>query len=177
MQSGPCSGLREGVTPLPHRCCRRESRCEAEQAPQCCTSLSLVKPGKQNLSSVTGLFRGSRNRTRLLFPSFYILVAAAPVKCDKLLFVPFSLPSVLGVCWGKPRTFPSPPVKLGVCFGTLPLQGLNDSSRPLQKQDIPVLKLPLLHELFFPSVCLLKKKVFAGQRGFPLAPPSAFHYR
>lgn len=88
-----------------------------------------------------------------------------------------SLPSVLTVCWGKPRTFPSPPVKPAVCFGTRPLPRLDDLSRPLQKQAIPVLKPPLLQELFFPSVCFLEKKVFAGQRGFPLAPPSAFHYR
>lgn len=177
VQSCPCSGIQEGVTPLLHQCCRRKSRHEAEQAPHCCTSPSLVKPSKQNLNSMTELFRGGRNRTWLLFPSFYILVAAATVRYDKLLFVHFSLPSVLTVCWGKPRTFPSPPVKLGVCFGTLPLQSLNDLSRPLQKQDIPVLKPPLLHKLFFPSVSFLKKKVFAGQRGFPLAPPSAFHYR
>lgn len=104
-------------------------------------------------------------------------MAAATVKHDKLLFVHFSLLSAVAVCWGKPRTFPSPPVKLGVCFGTLPLQSLNDLSRQLQEQDIPVLKPPLLHELFFPSVRFLKKKMFAGQRGFPHAPPSAFHYR
>lgn len=103
-------------------------------------------------------------------------MAAATVKHDKLLFVHFNLPSVVTVCWGKPRMFPSPPVKLEVCFGTLPLWSLNILSRQLQKQDIPVLKPPLLHELFFPSVCFLKKKMFAGQRGFPHAPPSAFHY-
>lgn len=45
-----------------------------------------------------------------------------------------------------------------------------------QKRDIPVLKLPLFRELFFPSVCFPKEEVFAGQRGFPLACPSAFHY-
>lgn len=177
VQSGPCSSLQEGVTPLLHQCCRSKSRHEAEQAPQCRTSLSLVKPSKQSLNCVTEPFGGSRNRTWLLFLSFCILMAAATVNYDKLLFVHLILPSVPSVCWGKPRTFPSTPVKPGVCFGTLPLQSPSAWSRPLQKQDIPVLKPPLLHELFFPSVCCLKKKVFAGQRGFPLAPPSAFHYR
>lgn len=106
VHSSPCSGLQEGVTLLRHQCCRRKSRHEAEQAAQCCTSLSLVKPGRHNLNSMAELFRRSRNRTWLLFPGFYILMAAATVKYDKLLFVHISWPSIVPVCWASPGRSP-----------------------------------------------------------------------
>lgn len=74
---------------------------------------------------------------------------------------------------GQAQDIPLPTCQIG---SVLWHSATAESQRLEQKRDIPVLKLPLFLELFFPSVCFQKKKVFAGQRGFPLALPPAFHY-
>jgi len=106
VQSGPCSGLQEGVTPLLHHCRRRRSRCEAEQAPQCCTSVNLAKPSRQNLNSMTELFKGSRNRSWLLFPSFYSLVAAATVNTINSYLFASACPQYSLFAGASPGRFP-----------------------------------------------------------------------